>query len=414
MKILIIHEVLGALAGAEQNILLSGTALKERGNQLYMAYDRQSDKRVLEFDNIFTETYQISFSQDNRGAKESIRELISTLNPDIVYAHKLMSLPILSELVISGKPLVRMIHDHDTYCIRSYRYSPYSRKICTRKIGLYCLFPCLGCLKRDRSKSISVAYVSLLEKMKELEFSKKFDNIFVVTNYMKDEFLRQDFDPDKVHIFPPVPKANNEPFQSSFSDDNVILYVGQIIRGKGVDCLIKSLACVKTEFKAYIIGDGSHLEYCMKLAKKLGVDERIVFTGWVDQSQLHEYYKDATLVTVPSVWPEPIATIGLEVLRYGLPVVGFDSGGISDWLIDGQTGFLIDWMDITGFSLAIDKLLIDKSLARQLGEQGREFVNIEYDFEQYIDRMEKQFEVLCTEKNNCTQSIPSLKPSMYI
>jgi len=99
-------------------------------------------------------------------------------------------------------------------------------------------------------------------------------------------------------------------------------------------------------------------------------------------------------VTVPSVWPEPIATIGLEVMRYGLPVVGFNSGGISDWLKDGQTGFLLDWMDIDGFAQSIDKLLEDKNLAKQMGERGRNLVNDQYDFSEYIQRMRETFHQL--------------------
>jgi len=305
-----------------------------------------------------------------------------------------MSLSILQVLVVSEVPLVRMIHDHDTYCMRSYRYSPYTRKICTRKFGPYCLFPCLASIKRDRSKKVPIQYISYFKKKKELELTKQFDNIFVVTNYMREEFIRQEFDPEKVHIFPPVPRAQKEHFCSSFSDKNIILYVGQIIRGKGIDCLIRALVHVQGDFHAYIVGDGSHADYCRTLAVELGVDDKVTFTGWVKQDELSGYYKDATLVTVPSVWPEPIATIGLEVLRYGLPVVGFDSGGIRDWLIDGETGYLIDWMNLKSFAEAIDRLLGDKELAHRLGEQGRIFVNEHYDFDEYIQRMEKQFEAL--------------------
>ena len=107
-----------------------------------------------------------------------------------------------------------------------------------------------------------------------------------------------------------------------------------------------------------------------------------------------EIYREATLVAVPSVWPEPIATIGLEVLRYGLPVVGFDAGGIRDWLRDGETGFLIPWMDVPAMAARIDELLSDKEKAKRLGAQGREFVNRVYAFDPYIQRMKRLFHAL--------------------
>ena len=68
------------------------------------------------------------------------------------------------------------------------------------------------------------------------------------------------------------------------------------------------------------------------LVNNLGLQDRVTFTGWIDQQQLHTYYTNARCGIVPSVWPEPIATIGLEFYAMRLPVVAFDAGGMSDWL----------------------------------------------------------------------------------
>jgi glycosyltransferase involved in cell wall biosynthesis len=130
------------------------------------------------------------------------------------------------------------------------------------------------------------------------------------------------------------------------------------------------------------------------MVRELGLEGSVHFPGFVSQEELAGFYADATLVVVPSVWPEPIATIGLEVLRYGLPVVGFDAGGIRDWLRDGETGYLIPWMDTRMMAERIDTLLAHKDVARRLGAQGREFVNRVYDFDAYIVRMKQAFQSL--------------------
>ena len=111
------------------------------------------------------------------------------------------------------------------------------------------------------------------------------------------------------------------------------------------------------------------------------------------------YYRECSVVALSSLWPEPIATIGLEVMRYALPVVGFDAGGIKDWLIDGKDGFLVPWMDRAKFAARIDQLLNDKPLAKKLGEAGLRFVSERYDFETYIGDLENMFARVIAGKN---------------
>ena len=78
-------------------------------------------------------------------------------------------------------------------------------------------------------------------------------------------------------------------------------------------------------------------------------------------------------------------------MRHGLPVVAFAAGGISEWLFDGQNGFLVPWMDRAKFAERIEQLLKDKTLARQLGERGRQLLRDKFNFDQYISGLEEMF-----------------------
>jgi glycosyltransferase involved in cell wall biosynthesis len=179
--------------------------------------------------------------------------------------------------------------------------------------------------------------------------------------------------------------------RSHFGDRNLIIYAGQIIRGKGVDVLIESLALLDVKFECVILGDGNHKAYCEELTKKLGLADRVHFKGFIPQEELKGYYRECSVVALSSLWPEPIATIGLEVMRYALPVVAFDAGGIKDWLLDGQNGYLVPWMDRAQFAARIKQLLLDKPLAKKLGENGLKLVSERYDFPQYIVDLEDMF-----------------------
>jgi glycosyltransferase involved in cell wall biosynthesis len=208
---------------------------------------------------------------------------------------------------------------------------------------------------------------------------------------MKQELERNGFEPGKIEIHPPVPPAVDSKLQSNFSDRNVIIYAGQITRGKGVDLLLESLAMVREPFECLIFGDGNHRAFCERLSCRLGLAERVHFKGYAPPRELDGYRREASLAVVSSVWPEPFGAVGVEAMRHGLPVVAFDAGGIREWLIDGYNGWLVPWMDRTGFAARIEELLCDKTLARRLGEQGMAMVAECYDFSKYVDGLEDVF-----------------------
>lgn len=380
-RLLYVHESFGNLGGAEANVLITATELKKRGVTVALWTRRATGKGEEKWHALFGgEVYW-----EKHDSLESVR---ARFRPDVAYVHKWDHLPTLEILVNSGLPLARMVHDHDIYCLRSYRYNPLTRAVCHRPASGFCVFPCMATLKVNRSGGgFPIKWVSYFDKLKELAITRRFDRMFVVTHYMRRELELNGFSPDRIHLFPPVPRAG-EPLESSFSERNLILYAGQIIRGKGVDLLLQALARLESPFEAVILGDGNHKAACEKLARKLGLQNRVRFAGFIPQEELKAYYRDTSVVAVSSVWPEPIATIGLEVMRYGLPVVAFDAGGIPDWLHDEETGLLVPWGDVPAYARALDRLLRDKALARRLGAQGKVYVNKHYDFDDYVARLE--------------------------
>jgi len=307
---------------------------------------------------------------------------------------------VIQTLVESGVPLFRMVHDHDIYCMRSYKYNYFTREICTRAASPYCIFPCLAAVVKNPGGGFPIKWVSYAQKKREIALNRRFDRMVVVTTYMRDELLKNGFDGRRIEIHAPVPRMGDPNLRSSFSDRNLIIYAGQIIRGKGVDVLLEALAQVKTKFECVILGDGNHKTFCEALAKKLGLADRVVFKGFIPQEELKGYYRECSVVALSSLWPEPIATIGLEVMRYALPIVAFDAGGIKDWLADGENGFLVPWMDRTKFAARIDQLLNDKPLAKKLGEAGLKLVSDRYDFDTYIRDLETMFARAVAEKRS--------------
>lgn len=387
MRLLFVHERFGAFGGAEANVLATAAELKARGHTLAILHGPSTGRE----EEAWRETFAERFALPPQGGVPAVRAAVSDFRPEIVFVHKMADLNAVEALTATSVPLVRMVHDHDLYCMRGYKYHPLTREICTRPASGYCLYGCGAMLARDRRGRFGVQWVSYAEKRREIALNRKFTRLIAATTFMKEELTRNGFAPEQVEIHAPVPRPVESTFSPSFSPRNRLVYAGQIIRGKGVDVLLESLAQVRTVFECVILGDGSHRAYCEDLSKRLGLADRVRFVGFVPQSLLPEYYREASIALMSSLWPEPFGAVGLEAMRCGLPVIAFDAGGIREWLIDGWNGFLVPWMDRQRYAASIEELLRDKPLAQKMGEHGRRWVTERYGFARYVSGLEDLF-----------------------
>ena len=388
MRLLYVHERFGALGGAEANVLVTAAELKRRGWTLGLVHGTRTGREEEAWTEVFPDRYSLLSAR----GPEVLRAALADFRPDAIFLHKLADLELVAALADCGVPVVRMVHDHDLYCLRSYKYNPLNRQPCTRALSPFCVFPCGGTVGRSKCGSkLPFEWVSYTAKRRELALNRRLARLLVASEYMKAELLRNGFLAEQVEIHAPVPVAVEADTASSFSPRNRLVYAGQIIRGKGVDVLLESLARVRVPFECVILGDGNHRAACEALAKKLELSHRVQFAGFVPQPEIVRHYADASVAVMSSLWPEPFGAVGLEAMRCGLPVVAFDAGGIREWLIDGWNGFLVPWMNRARYAEAIEELLRDKALARKMGARGRQWVGERFGFPKYIDGLEDLF-----------------------
>src|ERR1051326_250708 len=386
MKILFAHQYFGAFGGAETNIHITARELWQRGHTIALLHATNTGRGEEPWERIFPHRFQVPTSDSSR----TVKSMLESFNPDVVYLHVFPNLDVIESLLESSVPVIRMVHDHSLYCLRTYKYNPLTRATCHRAASAYCVFPCMAPIARNRGGLLPVKWAAFAAHRKELELSKRCERLIVYSEYSRTELISNGFEPNKIQIHVPIRCWSNGPV-ASFSDRNLILFAGQIIRGKGVDLLLKALAKLRVPFECVILGDGNYRPHCQRLCARLNLADRVQFRGFVPADELQQFYLDASVFTVPSVWPEPFGMVGPEAMRYGLPVVAFDSGGISEWLTDGENGFLAPWKDAKAFAFHIERLLRNKDLARQLGQNGRERVNRVYSAERQVDNLERVF-----------------------
>ncbi len=375
MRILFVNEKCGYFGGVEQHVADAAAALGERGHQCTLAYTETTGRDL--------DAYQACFDQCL--PCEDVAQVVAKVLPDVIYFHKIKRIPQLA--AYNGTPrTVRFIQDHDLYCPRQHKYFTFSKRVCHHRADLRCWLD-LAFLKRDRSRWLGVRWCSISAKLTEMKRNRSLDRVLVGSEFMRVQMCQNGFDTDQVHVLPPLIRMDR-PHVQPIPDDNHIVYVGQLIKGKGVDLLLRALTKLTCSFRATIVGTGNAQQQLENLSHSLGLTDRIQFTGWVPHDELAAFYTAAKVIVVPSRWPEPFGLIGVEAMCFARPVVAFNVGGISDWLKDAQTGLLVPEHDTTELARAITRVLTEPSLAKRLGESGLQRAQEKYDFGHYIDRLE--------------------------
>ncbi|MDP1835610.1 MAG: glycosyltransferase family 4 protein [Chlamydiales bacterium] len=393
MKILFIHECCGRHGGAEENILATARHLSHSFD-LELLCGKHTGKDEGLFSEVFLKIYMLDWSQDEAALRRRVKQTLSESGPNLVYFHKCLSAPLIEAVLEYDVPTVRMVHDHEVYCMRTYKYFPWSRKTCHYKAGLVCLVPCGAFLMRDRTKGrLGVRWVSFTQKQRLIHADQRLDAFIVASQYMSDELVLQGYDKSKIAIMAPVPPGEERvSSRLNLLESHKIVFAGQIVRGKGLDCLLRALALVKVPFELVVLGKGSALPFCQQLANELGLGNRVHFLGYAPHNEMAIHYHTARLGVVPSVWPEPFGMVGIEMMQQGIPVIAFDSGGISDWLKDGETGYLVPNMDVQGLAEKIELVLTDTELAKRLGRNAVSWVHSRFRFRAYVERLTMKFE----------------------
>ena len=150
-----------------------------------------------------------------------------------------------------------------------------------------------------------------------------------------------------------------------------VLYVGRLASVKGVDHLVRSFAQVHGTMphaRLRIVGDGDRLQDLKDLAKELHILDCVEFPGWIVQQDIFKEYAAASLLAIPSVWPENLPTVAIEALAMGRPIVGSDVGGIPELVDNAKCGYLVSPSDETGLAKAITALLENPARLTSMSE----------------------------------------------
>lgn len=180
-----------------------------------------------------------------------------------------------------------------------------------------------------------------------------------------------------------------------------LLYVGRLIKQKGLQYLLQALPAVLEKYPDTtldIIGVGSDEAVFVDLAERLGIGNHVQFLGALTHEDVMVRYRRAAIVVMPSL-SEGLGLVAAEALASKCPVVASDLPAVRDVVIDGETGLLFKAGDYRDMASKILRLMNDKQLSASLAENGQLWVSERYDWDVVADGYRSLIEGLTSDNS---------------
>src|SRR5215472_17766636 len=183
------------------------------------------------------------------------------------------------------------------------------------------------------------------------------------------------------------------------ADRPVVVCVSRMVPRKGQDSLIRAWPAVRARSLCdpllLLVGDGPYRPALDRLVRRTGVADSVQFTGPVSWDDLPAYYDAGNVFAMPcrtrraGLDVEGLGIVYLEASATGLPVIGGDSGGAPDAIIDGETGYIVPRRDEEALTDKLVQLLADPARSAAMGDKGQAWIDREWTWDLVADRLEQ-------------------------
>jgi glycogen synthase len=178
-----------------------------------------------------------------------------------------------------------------------------------------------------------------------------------------------------------------------------ILFVGNIAGSKGIGSLVKAVLALKERYpkislRAIGKGDGEFLQHLERMVDSAGAQNNVDFRGYVPYEELPEHYGWCDFFAGPSTYEPGPGNIYLEAMSCGRPVIACDTAGTPEVVLDQRTGLLVSPNNLDALINAIVELSDNKNVRERLAENGRQWIEENFSFEKYVDKVERLYKEL--------------------
>jgi glycosyltransferase involved in cell wall biosynthesis len=385
MKILHVNSTTSG-GGLEQYLSQLFRELKQRGHRNLLLYgDRAVARTALtNVETIHIDGITQTRCEDLSAKLVAVQKILDTEDPDLIFIHQVLNASLI-DLLTRKKPSVRFAHGFKLVCPEGKKTLKEKEELCPFPLSYRCEVRayCYRCMPRN--PFLGLPLIHGFKKIARIH--KNRSHVVVASRFMESVLIANGFKKSKIRVIPYFTYVPETGTRSTSVDEPIIFSLGRIVPEKGMHHLLRAFRLIHREARLVIAGDGPALTALKTLSDKLEISPKVSFPGWLSRAELHKYYSKCALVVAPSLWPEPFGIVGIEAMAYQKPVVAFDTGGISEWLADRQTGYLVPKSDEAGLAQRIELLLERPDLADYMGKQGRQVVKERFVPEIHLDHL---------------------------
>ena len=389
MKILMVNSFNYVRGGAERCFLDLSALLESHGHQVIPFAMQHPRNLPSPYDAYFVSymDFPTELARDGLGpklgvlerimysreARRKIEQLVADTQPDLVHIHGFiheMSTSILPVLKKAGLPVVQTLHDYKIVCPNTTFIS--HEEICERCHGhRYYNIALHSCKRGSRMASVLAGAEMYFHELFRLYGPNI--NLFISPS---------DFLADKVRehgIHRPIVTIPNfinpDNFQPYYEPENYFIFVGRLVRTKGILTLLEAMRYLNTTAELRIAGAGE-LEPELRAYVTAHGLSNVRFLGHLDTEQLTQTMQRAAFTVQPSEWYENYSMTVIESLACGTAVIGAAIGGIPEQVRDGVNGLLFESGNAVQLAEKIQFLLDRPELAVEMGRNGRAQVEL--------------------------------------
>lgn len=180
-----------------------------------------------------------------------------------------------------------------------------------------------------------------------------------------------------------APRKRDDPFE--------LLFVGRLVRRKGVDVLLRAARILRDDPRLHIriVGGGPEKTSLENLAREPGLENRVTFEGVVDSARINELFRSCDALVLPAIITETGETEGLgvvllEAMGYGKLVISTSAGGIVDIVTNEDTGLLAEPGSADDLAAAIARAMDNPDEMAEIARRGTAFAGHEFGWDAII------------------------------